>query len=364
MRSNRRTFGFIAIALVACTALVSCSTPTPPPPKGLSLEGLWRVTPGIGTVYGSGGTTTLEFGAGSGGMATFLSLKDSSGVTVCEQDVYSILPGNVVLLDGTYYSAEVRTNQVVLKTATDTITLDRLTSGPLVTPCLEAHATTFFTSDVGLGGASTLSGVGTVLYFNQGDEAIVGYDTLTDTLGAPRSYTGYVSGGYHRWVVAARSDDLFYGQCYCGGSNTLDYFDLSTDTSLAWTDFYPLHNGFGVRFGYFDGTNAVIGGREWVGDEPLTRLITANAGTLAVVEDREALWGAFVIAATLHGGTVYALLDNSSLVIVGDDGKAEQTYKLDGTGALSVRGIASAGGKLYAVAGSESAVTIYEVELD
>lgn len=363
MRSSRRTFGFVAIVLIACTVLASCSTPTSPTPKGLSLEGLWRVTPGTGTAYGSGGTTTLEFGAGSGGMATFLSLKDSSGVTVCDQDVYSILPGNVVLLDGTYYSAVARTDQVVLKTATDTITLDRVTDGSPVTPCREAHATATFSSDAGLGGTSTLSGVGTVLYFNQGDEAIVGYDTATDILGAPRSYTDYVSGGYHFWVVAARSDDLFYGQCYCGGSNTLDYFDLSTDTSLAWTDFYPLHNSFGVRFGYFDGTNAVIGGREWVGDEQMPRLITVNAGTLAVVEDRQVLWGASVIAVTLHAGTVYALVDNS-IVTIGDDGKAEQTYKLDGLGALMARGIASAGGKLYAVAGNESAVTIYEVELD
>ncbi|MBX3141730.1 MAG: hypothetical protein KF875_13310 [Trueperaceae bacterium] len=362
-RTTRTSFKATTLALLVAFTLVSCSTPapTPTPKSDLDLEGLWLVTPGPGTSYGSGGTTTLRFGAGSGGAATFLSRLDASDVTVCNQHIYSVLPGDVVLLAGTYYTAEPTTNEVVLKNSIDTITLTRVTGTPPVAACGEAEAEALFATDAGVGSWSTLSAVGRVLYFNQLDGAIVGYDTASGALGAPRSY----SWSGHNWAVAARSDDLFYGHCACGGSTSLEYFDLATDAGIVDIDYYGTIGEFGIRYGYFDGTNPVLGGSLWSGPSRSNALVTVDADTLVPIADRTILDGLSPAALTLHDGELLALLSDR-IVVVGDDGRAERTYKVAGIGPRSMRGIASAGGTLYVLARDDSTgwAHIYEVELE
>src|SRR5690606_29621996 len=57
---------------VALLVMIGCNSPTPPPTiDTLNLQGLWQVTPAAGTAYGSGGSTTLEFGASKSGFAAF-----------------------------------------------------------------------------------------------------------------------------------------------------------------------------------------------------------------------------------------------------------------------------------------------------
>src|SRR5690606_8120990 len=186
------------------------------------------------------------------GFATFLSQSSSSDGTTCAQHVFALLSQNAVLLDEEYYIAdEVDADTVVLDNETDSLTLTRVTGAAPVEPCGEANvqlldtypeATTFFTS---------LSGFGDRLYFNIDDNSnsIVSYDVSAGTFGAARQYTQSVSGGTHRMVVGARSDDLFYGHCACGGSTSVDHFNLATNTSIVDVDTEDLGQEIGIRHG-------------------------------------------------------------------------------------------------------------------
>src|SRR5690606_35084954 len=124
--------------------LAACSTPQPPspPPDGLDLKGLWLVEPAAGTEYGAGGTTTLEFGAGDSGSATFLSQADANDITTCEQHVYAVLADDVVLLDEEYYtSEELDADTIELTNDIYSLTLTRVSGSPPVDPCSEATLT-------------------------------------------------------------------------------------------------------------------------------------------------------------------------------------------------------------------------------
>src|SRR5690606_10779406 len=123
---------------------------------------------------------------------------------------------------------------VQLSNDTDGLTLTRVSGAPPVEPCAEATLDELATYPEAVTGFSGLSAFGTKLYFNLDSIAnpIVSFDTATDSFGPLRTYTQSVSGGTHRMVVAARSDELFYGHCACGGSTSVNAFNLATNTSI------------------------------------------------------------------------------------------------------------------------------------
>ena len=221
MTVAKRWLSYLVVVLAGGGLLAACGAPpTGPSATGLDLEGVWLVTPGPTTDYGSGGTTTLAFGGAASGSATYLSQAAANDVTTCQRHVYAVIQGNVVLLDGTYYvGAAVGADRIVLDNGTDALTLDRVTGAAPVAPCAEAVATEVDTFAFGTGSFTNLNAFQTRLYFNTDATAdpIVAFDTATATLGAARIYSQSVSGGTHRWVIGARSDDLFYGHCGCGG---------------------------------------------------------------------------------------------------------------------------------------------------
>ncbi|HZJ10221.1 MAG TPA: hypothetical protein VFD39_11040 [Trueperaceae bacterium] len=356
------------IAFVAATLLVlaACSTPTPSPPdEGLELEGTWLVTPASGTEYGAGGTTTLEFGAATSGSAAFLSRSDANDITTCERHVYAILSENVVLLDEQYYIAEAAdADTLLLDNGTDSLTLTRVAGTPLVTPCGAASVTELDTYAAGNGNFTSLSSFDGRLYFNIDDpsESIVSFDTASGTFGAPRVYSQSVSGGIHNWVVAARSDDLFYGHCACGGSESADAFNLATNTSIVSVETgTDLGNEIGVRYGYFDGATVVIGGRSRV-DSGINVLLTLDADTLALISQRQILPEASIDDVALLNGQLIALVDGN-LVLVGADGRADATVELSGQTPF-LAGLATIGSSAYVLAESnDDESLIYEVTL-
>lgn len=368
MRMRSRLHLGLVTALGLALLLVSCSPAPPQSPTDdrIDLEGLWLVTPATGTTYGAGGTTTLEFGAASSGNATFLSQAEANEVKTCEHHVYVALTDSVVLLNGTYYVATVSQagDQIVLERDASRLTLDRVTGTPPVTPCPELHFAELDILDVGVGGFSQLNAFQTRLYFNidAPSSPLVGYD-ISGTLGTPRTYNFSVSGGTHRWVIGARSDALFYGHCGCGGSTTVDHFNLDLDTSVAAVETTAgLGVNFSVRYGYFDGAAMVIGGRRL--DAPgVNELLTVNADTLALVSRRQILPAANIKDVALVDGQLYALVGRY-LVEVGSNGRAAETFKLMGVASSAPRGVTGIGRTVYILDSTATAqAALYEASL-
>lgn len=343
---------FVGALLMLSLISIGCQSASngggTPGPDLIDLEGLWLVTPGPGSFYGAGGTTTVEFGSAASGSAQFLSQADDNDITTCERHVYAALSENVVMLDETFYVAEQpNADRIVLDNDTNSITLDRVSGADPVEPCEEAATTEINAFDFGTGSFTGLNAVGSRLYFNMDDSgsSIIAYNTATGTLGAPRTYSISVSGGTHRWVMAARTDDLFYGQCGCGGSMSANYFNLGTNTSIASVESETdLGVGVSFRYGYFDGSNPVLGGRDRNTFEKNV-LLTLDPDTLALVSQREILEGAFVSDLTLRGSDLLALVGRS-LVVVGVDGRADRTIDVSGLSS-SPRGVAAIGDDVY-----------------
>lgn len=315
---------YVVIAL----SVGACSSPTQPPPvddEFIDVEGLWLVEPGPGTFYGSGGTTTVEFGPQRSGTAEYLSRSTSNDVLTCERHVYAAVAEHVLLLDGIHYDAQANgVNQIELSTQDESITLTRVTGAPPVAPCLETQVTEVQSFDFGPGSWTSMDAVGSTLYFNTNETGnpIVGYDVSTNVLGPQRTYAGG-----HDHIVAARTDDEFYGNCACGNITTLERFDLPSSTALVTASTQTDYGVFmTAEYGAFDGTSVLLGGRDF--DNPgVNHVLTLNADTLALVSQRDVLPEAFLteIAWT---GTQLAALVNSSIVLIGNDGKADATIGL------------------------------------
>jgi hypothetical protein len=173
----------------------------------------------------------------------------------------------------------------------------------------------------------------------------VAYETATGVVSAARVYSASVSGGTHRWVVGARSDDLFYGHCGCGGSTSVNAFDLATNTSIAVAEiFSDLGVNMGVRYGYFEGGSLAIGGRSY-DESGVNELLTLDSDTLALQSRRQILPEARIQDVTMRSGELLALVDGA-IIVVGADGRATSTIDLDGvTGPL--RGLTHVGGVVY-----------------
>lgn len=315
---------YVVIAL----SVGACSSPTQPPPvddEFIDVEGLWLVEPGPGTFYGSGGTTTVEFGPQRSGTAEYLSRSTSNDVLTCERHVYAAVAEHVLLLDGIHYDAQANgVNQIELSTQDESITLTRVTGAPPVARCLETQVTEVQSFDFGPGSWTSMDAVGSTLYFNTNETGnpIVGYDVSTNVLGPQRTYAGG-----HDHIVAARTDNEFYGNCACGNITTLERFDLPSSTALVTASTQTDYGVFmTAEYGAFDGTSVLLGGRDF--DNPgVNHVLTLNADTLALVSQRDVLPEAFLteIAWT---GTQLAALVNSSIVLIGNDGKADATIGL------------------------------------
>jgi hypothetical protein len=355
----------MALLLAACQSAPPPPPPPPPTPAVVDLEGLWLVTPAPGTTYGAGGTTTLEIGSEPTGVANFLSRSDVTGITACERHVYSALSLDVVMLDGAFYVADVvDPDRMVLSNESAELTLDRVAGPRPVQPCDVVKAGLVATFDVGTAAFSRLNAVGTNLLFNSDDagEPIVAYDTVTDLLGAPRTYSAVTLTGVHRYVVGARTDDLLYGHCGCGGSPTLDRFDLGANASLAAIDTVAdLGVGITIRYGYFDG-GIVIGGRR-KDDVSVNELLTLHPDTLALVAQRQILYDTFVQDITLHQGALLALV-GERILVVGADGKAQRTIEIDGLDGVVAQGLAALGTNAYVLAQTaDGEAVLFEVAI-
>lgn len=347
----------------AATLLAACSTvtPTPTPSEVIELQGLWRVEPDPGTAYGAGGATTLRFGAEAAGTAEFLNRSDANGITTCDGHVYAALSENVVLLDGDHYLATaVGADRIDLEREGASLMLTRVTGAPPVEPCAAAQAVELARLDVGVGSWSTLDAFQSRLYFNVDDPgaALVSYDVTSGVLGPLRTY-----GGSHDHVVAARSDDEFYGHCACGNVTTLQRFDIGTPTALATvTTTTDLGVFMYIRYGFFAGGSVVIGGSAF--DEPgVNHVFTLNADTLALQSQREVLPDAGFQDMTSVNGQLAVLVGNS-IVLVRADGMAETTIALEGAVSSNPRGLTAIGSTLYVLdRAADGDALLYAVEL-
>ena len=360
---SRLLLAFLTLG-VALT-LASCSSPTPPQPpttdEPIDVEGLWLVEPGTGSFYGAGGTTTLEFGAERSGTATFLSRADANDVLTCERHVYAAVAEHVLLLDGTHYDAQATgTNVIELSADNEIITLTRVTGSAPVEPCLETEATELQSFNFGVGSFTTLAAVGSKLYFNSDETGnpIVDYDTATNVLGAKRIYTGS-----HDHIVAARTDDEFYGNCACGNSTTLERFDLNTMTALMNVS---TQTDFGIfmqaRQGVFDGTSVLLTGRDF--DNPgVNHVLTLHPDTLALQSQQDVLTDAFINDLAWTGSQLAALV-NRSIVLVGADGRADETIGLPATVPGFPRGLAVIGTSFYVLTETaDDEAVVFEVTM-
>ena len=347
---------------LASLLLAACSsgTTTPPPVEVIALQGLWRVEPDAGTTYGAGGTTTLQFGASATGTATFLSRSDANGITTCERHVYAALSENVVLLDGDYYeAAAVGADRIELGNDDASLVLTRVSGAPPVPPCATAPAVQVVRLGVGVGSWSTLDAFQSRLYFNTdgAGNPVVAYDTATGVLGPLRTYAGS-----HDHVVAARSDDEFYGHCACGNGTTLERFDIASTPALATvTTTTDLGVFLNIRHGFFANDAVVIGGYAF--DQPgVNHVFTLNANTLALVAQREVLPEAYFADMTWFDGRLAALVGDT-IVVVGADGMAETTIALEGTLSASPRGLTAIGSTFYVLdRAADGDALLYAVE--
>jgi hypothetical protein len=346
MTAARRWSVSLLAVLVVPIVLAACGFG---PPDRLHLEGLWLVTPGPTTVYGSGGTTTVRFGAASSGSATYLSRSDANGITVCARHVYAVIDDGIVLLAGRYYVATVlNADRISLDSGTDDLMLDRVTGPPPVAPCAEAEAVRVATFGFPTGTFTGLNAWQTRLYMNSdaASSPIVAYDTATGVLRAARVYSQSVAGGTHRWVVGVRSDDLFYGHCGCGGSTSLNAFDLATDASIAVAE-APIDLGvnLSIRYGFFESGSLVIGGRSRDA-VAVNELLTLDPDTLELESRRQVLPGAVIQDVTRRNGDLLALV-GGAIVVVGPDGRASSTILLRGEPTRFLRGLSHVDGTVY-----------------
>lgn len=349
-------------ALLSALLLASCTSPTTPPPSGsLDLEGLWLVTAALGTEYGAGGTTTLEFGSAPSGAATFLSRATTSGVTTCEQHVYAAVTNNVVLLDGVHYEASATgQDRIDLVDEFGQLTLTRVTGAPPVAPCLNAQAVLVGTLAERPGSWGTLDSHQTRLYFNTAEvgNPVVAFDTVTGLFGAGRIYTGN-----HDHVIAARNDSEFYGHCACGNITTLERFNIDTNTALTTiTSTTDLGLFMTMQKGLFTGSAVMVSGTAF--DQPGTNAVfTLDPDTLALQSQREVLPGEYVPDLAWNGSHLVALIANS-IVIIANDGQAESTVKLAGNISEFPRGLTYAAGTFYVLDETGSNTTaIYRIDM-
>ncbi len=350
---EHRSLGTALVVLAGLAImLAACSSPPPGPPTGSAFEGLWLVTPDEGTAYGSEGITTLAFGDGDSGDLEFISRHSGHGLTTCRTEAYIIGPQERTVSwqsVAQFGFTVVDDDQIRLENDTDGLTLTRITGAPPVEPCGRAAASQAATFHFAAAGFSGLHAVGSRLYFNAATagDPILAYDTVAGTTGAPRTYSAFAEGGVHRFVMGARSDDLFYGHCGCGGSRSVDHFNLSLDASLQ-ADEIMLIGGeqITVRFGHYTGTSFLAGGQSIL-DGQRNVVVELHQDTLALVSQRDILTGLSVSDIVVVDGQMIAL-SGQRMLYIGVDGRAERTFDIEGMPATA-GALTAVGSDLYAL---------------
>lgn len=365
--------------LLAALALVAACSP-PPPPSGDADDGLggtWLLTRSVGSegFFGTDGLMTLTFDDADAGSARFLGVRDESGVTECGTYVFAWVAGSLELrsprlADWTFDVAQVDEGELLLTAGDEALTMTRIAGGGPVADCGSAAASEIAALPFRPGTWSRLSAFGDTLYLNRGSSAnpIVGYSLTAGELGPERVYTQLGGGGVDRWVIAARSDDLFYGHCACGNSQRVGAFDLDADAFIAGIDTNTdLGRFISVRFGYLAEDGLVVGGFA-PDDGARNRLLTLDPDTLDLSSFRDVLQGTTVRDLALHDGRTVALVNvnGPALVEIGPTGAAVATYQLPVLAGMDAFGLASTGTGLYVAALDRSVDTTYlfEVELD
>ena len=384
---NRRPARTLASLLALLALLAAC---TPGAPTALDLDGSWVLTWDGGALapdFATDGAMTLDVDV-DGDAARFVGLDDASGVKRCVDLDVRVLAGALVAFEApspfeddpdvwAFLATRVDADTVRLTNDAEVLTLRRRTGAPPVADC--ATATITLIAELPVVGARSmkLQAVGPTLYLNTGDDGvpIVGVDAATGAITSSRTLTDAVGfGTVEPYLFAAESGDRFFGTCRCGRSDRFTHFDLALDAALTQVDTEAAGAHLSIRFGYFDaaGPALVVGGTglEDGADVAPNRLVTLDPATFAVLGTRDVLPGLWIDDVAIVDGSLLALVGEGArfgdVAVVGADGRAQETYALQGAFEGYARGIAGVGDVLYVVTDdfATDLVLLYAVELD
>ncbi len=381
-RSHARPWLF---ALAALALLAGCS---PSAPTALDLDGAWVVAwdgGGPRPDFATTGAMTLDV---AGDVARFVGQDEASGVKRCVDLDVRVLAGTLVALEaptpfesGTeswaFLATRVDADTVRWSNDAEVLTLRRRTGAPPIADCAAASVALVAELPVVAARSMKLQAVGSTLYLNTGDDGvpIVGIAAATGAITSSRTLTDGVDfGSPEPFLFAAASDDRFFGTCRCGRSDRFTHFDLETDTALDQIETEATGTHLSIRFGYFDATAPalVVGGTGLVdgGDVAPNRLATLDPVTFAVTSTRDVLPTVRVDDVAWVGDRLVALIGEGDrfgdVAVVGADGRANETYALQGAFEGYAQGIAGVGNVLYVVTEdfATNRVLLYAVGLD
>jgi hypothetical protein len=370
----RRWSSLVATCLLVLAVSACGSAPDPN-----DLEGLWFVTREAGSerAFGTSGAMSLAFDEGSAGAARFLGRR-ASGVTVCATYDFTRAGSTLTLRSDYLASPTFEIDRLDDDTFTLTadelvLTLTRIAGESPVQECGSVSTVPVGSISAPLGTWSRLSSAGSNLYVNlaSAGDPVAGFDLQTAELGPPRTYSRGVSGGIDRWVVAARTDALFYGHCACGGSVRLGFFDLEADEPIAQVNGATAFDvPIRIRHGaYHDDTGTVTIGGDARDGSGANRLVTLDGETLDVLGELTVLPRETIHDVTFVGDTLFALVGSRAiggpyLVPIGRDGNALATYPVppSAVGPQAV-GITTVGGTLYAATTDATTLTTHVVAI-
>ena len=366
---TERTWRAVVLSLLGAWSLSGCGAP--PTPTDVGLQGTWLVTPTAGDLefFGSDGPVTLAFAGADFGTVAVRALREASGAVACGTLVFAVDGGELLLssprwFDASFDLVEVDDDTATLANADVTATLTRVAGAGPVPACGTASTRVEATLPFEASSFGNVSAHGSTLYLNVDDDpgTIVGYDVPTGTLGAGRALTVVDGGGLHRWVVGARDASRFYGHCGCGGSTTLNAFDLDLDLVLASLDteadaMVP----FSIDHGEFEDGALLIGGGTRDGSNA-NRLAQVDPDTLALSNERNVLEDLNLVDVAVNDGDLYGLVyltGGPALVAVDADGRATATFPLPELAEFQLIGTAAIDGVLYVAASDyETGTTI------
>ncbi len=345
---------FGALVLSACT---SDTLPTGGG-GGADLSGTWLVA-GSSPTFAVDGARTVTFSGPTSGILRFLGRSDDNGVTTCRSYVFALVDDTVLFVQSwqhdpeTFVIESANASSVTLVSDASNVTLTRVAGSGPVDDCGTVDLETLATLDAQPTFWANLVGTAGSLYFNldTAQNPIVGFDLTTATFGAPRAFTVSVGGGTHRYALAAFDDDIFYGHCACGGSQSVSRFNVETDTHLVQVDSdTDLGAEVGFRYGTYDGAagTVMLGGRSR-DDFTINRLFVLDAVTLGLISQRTILPDESINDLTIMDGRLFALLGSENAIVeIGAGGTAVKTWEVPRNAVGGeLRGIEAVAGTMY-----------------